>query len=612
MPEGPGNADVKIRLVTEDAATITVEQLREALRGGNKELEEGHKHTEHLGSELLKAELYVDLFKEGAHLAAEGIHQAYEMAERLADASLEAADEMNQQVRASAGLMSMMDRGAHSMQEIREYAGGVREELAAAGTAAGVSTGQMQEMFDRVIERGNRSTEEAKDLTAQMALVGKVVPQGMEGLAQGFNMMELGIVRARNPLVQLIASTGVLKGNAHAVAAAMQRMTPAEQVEKATMAIERQADILKRSGSAGLGMPTMPEIKASLGNIREGFLEAVGQPLLQHVIPPLAELRDYLMAHAEEIHDFAEQIGQKVAGVIDVVVGATKGIYQGVVKNWAYASEEFHRIFGEWEGAWDYATEHTDEIRTSFEGIAKTIIDAFESVSKVVKAAAEVAMDLNDNLHLHNAGTTRAQIAQEAVASASDQSGPKSQAAFDLAIAKYRQLASEANFDSEAVDKWTESMRDHHAAVEKAIDGVQSATGAQDTDYLSKSLQSSLDQKNDIIEGAILNVIGSSDAMTHALMDGSIHVAGGLDALQSVIDDKAPELAKKMKAFNNSLTGRGIAGQGPSVNFYGASFNIKQDFRDQDPDRIMRVFRSDLGASALSRRQARTSTAFGL
>src|ERR1700729_1347851 len=122
MGEGPGGADVRIRLVVDDKATDATDKLREGLHGANKDLEEGKGHSEHLGGEMLKAEIYVELFKKGAELVAEGLHQAWEMAEKLAEAAMEAADEQNQQIRASAGLMSMMDAGAHSMGQLRDYA----------------------------------------------------------------------------------------------------------------------------------------------------------------------------------------------------------------------------------------------------------------------------------------------------------------------------------------------------------------------------------------------------------------------------------------------------------------------------------------------------------
>jgi hypothetical protein len=43
----------------------------------------------------------------------------------------------------------------------------------------------------------------------------------------------------------------------------------------------------------------------------------------------------------------------------------------------------------------------------------------------------------------------------------------------------------------------------------------------------------------------------------------------------------------------------------------GQVFNIKQDFRDQDPDRVAVVFQRDISRAAENRLMARTVPAFG-
>jgi hypothetical protein len=438
------------------------------------------------------------------------------------------------------------------------------------------------------------------------------VPAGMEGLAQGFNMMELGIVRARNPLIQLIASTGVLKGNAHDVAREMQHMTPAQQIEKANEAIRRQAEILKKGGEAGLGMPTLPEIKASLGNIREGFLEAAGQPMLNHIIPALSELRDYLLAHKEEIEEFGTEVGNATAKVIDFVENATEGLYHGIVKNWHVLSEEFEHVFGDWKSAWDHAINQSEEIKSTFESIAETITDAFSGAMKYTKAAAEVAMDLNDIEHFQMPGTMRAQIEEKGAENKADQFGPNAQKNLDETISKYRDAAATAHISADAVDKYVEHLRDSFARRQAWAFRVQTNVEAQNTDQISLAINSALKANDTASEQWVFHLLAQSDSMTRALMTTAINVDGGFEALSKVIEEQSPELFKKIEAFRNTLAGKGIQGQGPSVNFYGANISIKQDFRDQDPDRILRTFKRDLGSAAIARRQSRVSTPFGL
>ena len=643
---GGGGAKVSVQLVVDDRATSTTEQLKESLKGGNEELEKGKEHSEGLGKELLKAEIYVELFKKGAELVAEGIHQAWEMAEKLADASMEAADEANQQVRASAGLFQLIDKGAHSMGELRDYAKDVREELEQAGTKAGVSTGQMEEMFNTVMERGNRTSVEAKELTEQMAMVGKVVPGGMNSLAEGFNMMELGIVRARNPLVQLIAATGELHGNAKSVAQQMQHMTPAEQIEKATAAIEKQAEKMKAGGAESATFtPTLPELKASFGNIREGFLEAIGQPMLDKIIPPLVKLRDFLSEHSEQIRQYGEEIGTALGNFAARVEGALGEIYSGAVEDWDEITGNVEAAEANLRDAWGIIVGDSETVHHHLKDAAKDISSAFETVTSVVKATAETFEDIGQQLvaafqtirgiseliggDFENAGkdlsamTTKWGSASRAsgmaamaedVSSKSDEVGGGSTGELDEAIRKYRNWAQAAGADAAQVDAWTTGIREHHAAVEAAANALKDKVDSGDTDYIGKYLNSAIAQQQTGSEKWAFDTIAQSDAMTRALLDGAIQVDGGFEALKKVIEEQSPELAAKLKKMGNTIDPtKGIGGHGPSVNFNGGqTFNIKQDFRDQDPDRVMVEFRRDLAKAATSRRGSRMATAFGL
>jgi hypothetical protein len=646
---GGGGAEVRIKLVADDAATETTNKLKESLKGSSDELEKGHGHAENLGHELFKAELYVELFKKGAELVAEGIHQAWEMAEKLADASMEAADEANQQVRASSGLMMLMDRGAHSMGQIRDYAKDVREELEAAGTKAGVSTGQMEEMFDRVIERGGRSTKSAEELTEQMAMVGKVVPGGMGSLAEGFNMMELGVIRARNPLIQLISATGELHGNAKQVAQQMMKMTPTEQMEIATKAIEKQAELMKAGGAGGAAtfVPTLPELKASFGNIREGFLEAVGQPMLDKIVPSLVSLRDYLMEHSEQIRAYGEEIGNAVGNVVSKVEGLLGEVYSGAVEDWDAIAANMSATGQTMLDTWSIVVGDGQSIHHSLKEAAKDVSEAFKTGAEYFKATVETFQDIGEQLSAIGAGIkgagewmlgdidqgvtdmkrlvetpwgggtakANAAVAQEGARTASMGVGTGADKTFEAALDKYRAWSAEAGVAASVTDDFTMKLREFHEAEQENAQRVKSEVESGDVTGIGSYINSAVANHNEASEKWVFNLIAHSDAMAKALLDGSIQVDGGFEALQAVIAEQSPELAKKLKEVGGAIDPtKGIAGQhGPTINFNGGQqFNIKQDFRDQDPDRVMEVFRRDLQRAATSRRGSRMGTAFGL
>lgn len=634
---GEGEAEVRLRLVTDDAATITVEQLREALRGASEEQDHAKEHAKEMGNELFKAELYVEGLKKSVELVGEVLHISWEAAEKLGDAAGEAANEQNQQVRSMTGLATMMDRGAHSMEDVRDYTAQVREELAAAGTKAGMTTKEMTDMYSAIIERGAKSTEQAKELTEEMALVGKVVPRGAQGLAEGFNMMELGIIRARNPIVQLIAATHVLQGNAHAVAAQMQKMSPEKQVETATKAIELQAQAMRGPGGHVFTVPTLEELRASFSNLREGMLEGVGQPLLDHLLPVLGHVRDFLGENAEKIDGYAEMVGSKMGDFVDVVSATATDIYQGVVKNWSTASREFRDVFGEWRDAWDYATDHTEEIKSEFESVGKTIVEAFGTASRYAKATAEVMMDARDLASGADVGSTQSGIAEKAMMGAAAKFGEGADEQFDKMAETYRQKALSAlpdvghyvtNAEGDA-SAWVSDGKDPAAIarIEKEIaeqrefrqneggdvERFKGKTESQDTEGIAAQIDKAREIGDNSFLRFALGMIASSDSMTKALMDGDIAIKGGFEAFEETIDKDSPELAKKLKKIAaDAIKGEGgIKGQGPTMNFFGG-VHIKQDFRDQDPDRVIEVMRRDIYTAASSRKQARVVTPFGL
>lgn len=81
-------------------------------------------------------------------------------------------------------------------------------------------------------------------------------------------------------------------------------------------------------------------------------------------------------------------------------------------------------------------------------------------------------------------------------------------------------------------------------------------------------------------------------------------VGGGVDQTGR---DRRAEMRKAMKE------GAKKGGAAVEVNMGGGqTFNIKQDFRDQDPDRVAVVFQRDIVRASLSRRQSRMTSIFGV
>jgi hypothetical protein len=631
------NAEVRLKLIADDgtsettarmqtsmaALSATVDKLNASMHemhvqasGGMKEAGDKTAHakaeTENLWQEVMKGNAAWDIAKEGAKLFGEIVKEGVLSMKELNDMALEAAVAEAQQVKVMSGVLSMVDGAGNSMENIKAYAADLHEELDKMGREAGVSTDAINEAFMMVEERTTLSSEKVKDLVGDMAEVGKVTRGGLQGLSQGFMMMEMGMVKAKNPVVQLVAATHLLKGNAHAVAAQMQKMSPAEQMKLGEEAITKMSEKLKQGGSK---LMDMGMLKASFAGTKEMFFETMGKPMLDKLLPPLNQLKDFLASNEEALTAFADKVGQTMGQVIEFLENVTKGIYQGLVENWDGIRAAYDEIFGDWQAAWSYASTSTDGVQTTFKDITKSLIEAFVEISRYLKAAAEVAMDANDLVHGRTAGTTQMQIQDKSMLEKGQNvSSPKSSVEFDEAARKYRALALDAGASAAEVDDYIVRVRQMHDENMQGAENAKAALGSGNYQAFNEYIGLAIKNNSDGATQYALSLVAASKDAQQALMSGAIHIEGGMDALMQVIKEKSPELARTLANVNNPIKSQGgIKPAGSVVNFNGGqTFHIKQDFKNEDPDRIAFVFRRDVVKSAEARRQSRMGSPFGL
>lgn len=607
------NAEIRIRLVADDQSAAVIAKLVAGLGQASGHAEGAKEHSEGMAKELMKGELYAELAKKGFEMVHETLEHAYESAKEFVGEALEAANAAEKQEKAMAGLMMFMDGGKHSMKELRTYAAGVREELVGAGLAAGVSADAMTGAYDALIERGTMGTEQAKELAQDMAVVGKIAPQGMEGLAEGMSMLEMGMIRAKNPIVQVIAATHMLKGNAKEVAKQLQAMNPEKAMALAEKAIAKQADLLRGQNAGKPPQLGLDALRTSFSGIREEFFATLGGPMLDHLLPPLNRLKDFLLNHYDAIMHYAEMTGERFGEFIDMVSAAAEGIYKGVVDDAKFIKDSFDEIFGDWFRAWDYSAGHTDNIKSSFASFTDDMVRAFKLAMEIAKAMAELAMKAADVANGQAMGTSEAKIQNRSAEQAAiNAASAKDMPGIEEAIEKYRQLALEAGQSADRVDRHSAAIR--HMAEENMAAGAEAEESlrAQNYEEFNEYLKSAIENHSKGAQEFALNLVAKSDQAQHALIEGAIHIEGGFDEFMKVISERSPELAKKLKEMADPIKAQGgIKPSGPNNHFYG-DMHIKQDFRDQDPDRVALVFRRDLVKNATARLDARTARSFGL
>lgn len=616
MAEEEGAGEVRIKLVADDLSSAVVAKVKQGMEDIRKESEKARDATgeKGLSGEIFKGLAKFELMKKSAELVGESIHAAFEATKELAEAALEAASAQDQQVRAMSGSAFLMDQGKHSMKDLMEYSKGVREEFAKTGIEQGVATKAIADAYGQLIKHGTMGTEKAKVLAEQMAVVGKVVPGGMESLASGFSALESGRIGRHNPVVQLIAATHTLEGNAKSVGKQMEKMTPIQQIDLATAAIKKQAEMLKDMGAD----PSLDQLKTSFEDVKESFLESMGEPMKEKLIPHLVDLRKFLIANADKIQEFATKMGKEIGKVVDAVDAMIEGLYEGFKQDWGEIKSMVDDIFGVWTEGWNSAIQDTHSIKSEFREIADDMKILMDPILRALKTAAELLMQAGDVMAGNPLGTNQYKLASRAVDA--EKMG--------------------ATTDTKKLERAILDMQDHGASIVGAHDVL--ALGDLARERAQMQIAKSQDAKNAfeandtsvgfdnenaaVINGYMDDAIATNNVEfqryyaslveTHqwaknAIVGGALNIKGGFEDLIKVIGEVSPKLAEELKKLKGGGVGKGgITPQPGNAIFNGANFHITQDFKNMDPDRIMAVFKRDISKQAASRIASRVSTPF--
>ncbi len=176
--------------------------------------------------------------------------------------------------------------------------------------------------------------------------------------------------------------------------------------------------------------------------------------------------------------------------------------------------------------------------------------------------------------------------------------------------------------------EWQTSV-DHMEAVQTAADEVSAAydeaarTHHEAAQAYAENLAAST--VNDIVAGynaAALahdtatqqyyaGILENSTQLQDAFMQSGLKIEGGLKGLAEMLLDDSSKFAEALGKMGGSF-----AGKAPKANFSlsgggPVTINVKQDFRDQDPDRVAVVFTEDIERAAARRLQASSVTPFG-
>ena len=190
----------------------------------------------------------------------------------------------------------------------------------------------------------------------------------------------------------------------------------------------------------------------------------------------------------------------------------------------------------------------------------------------------------------------------EAVSRQIDAEYERHQALAEAASGMVKARDAVDKFKGVDLGKFTEEQMDQFYA-------AQANAGQAFTESFNKAVQTN----NAAALGAAVEIIKGSKTLQASLLETGTSVGLSLEKLAEVIGDKAGDFGDKLRERAEQDKATSGTKPPPAVMQFngGQTFNIKQDFRDQDPDRVAVTFMRDVKQAAENRLQSRSALPFG-
>lgn len=612
-------AEVGVKLVLNSNAEAEAKHIASGLKtidAGAKKVSDGFK------TKLLGGMKGIGGFAMGASAAAIAAAAAGGAAlVGLGKHSMESFQAADEELRGIAGTLMTIDQNANAFEDLHEYADDVKNVLEDIGIEAGVADDKTAKAFNNIIEHGGKTVEETQELVKEMALAGKVIPGGLDAISSGYEQIQLGMVRAKNPLVQLISATGTLKGNAKSVAKEMQKMSPEEQMKLAEKAVAKFSEKMK-------DVPlTLAQMGEGIDIVKGNVFEAAGKPILEQVEKGLAPIHKWIVANQQTLYELGDRFGAGIGKGVEVAAKFGEQAWMVAGKLWEQMKSVGDSLLGPAQDVFGYIYDNADTFAKTFGDVLKEIT---EVSLNLVKTFADIR---NDILGIAKSigksgllgGEIQSFIGQEeqrlqtkdmqksvnGLASGASMSD----AEFNQRRAKYLESAESSGMSvADAAADFDKAYRNAYEQHRKTLADVSGAEEAAMNDDAKKFAQIFEVAAKTHDEGAMQYVarfLEGNISMQNAIAkEGPAIFANGMgafmDTLKAMGDkDIAAYLKDRMKPNLGKPSKSSI-----TQNFNG-NINVKQDFRDQDPDRVAVTFKRELGKMGSSRLQSRLASPFG-
>lgn len=518
--------------------------------------------------------------------------------------------ESEEQVRALTSTIALLDTSGTSFSKIHDIASGLKDELEDVAMAVGTTDDAMVAAFTDVIERGGKSIDQAQELTEQMAKAGRAVPGGVGMISGAFEMIEMGAVKAKNPIVGMIAATHMLQGNTKQVAKQMQAMRPEEQMKLAEKAISNMA---KKMDAVPLSIDEMAtSMKVFVGNL----FEDAGKPIMEGLVPVFSTVRGWLKENSGMMKGVASAFGGMVGKVVEVALPVANEIFAAIKASSGDIKAAFAAVYGPGMELFGYIYENKGAFAKTIGDVLRQIVHVVSELVKGLAAARDLLVSMVSSVASITPGVgsfakeekqtgmikdLRTGIAATGATPKDFDDMRKAYIALSADIDPKQAATAGAAFD----EARTRAMNDHNVVLQQAGIAERAIMMGETSAYVA-AFDAAATAHDGATQANIARFLKDNESMAEALRikGPDIFKTGSEGFIKALEAADAGEQAKKLsEGWKKGARGETSLGKGPVMNQYIGTVNVKQDFKDIDPERVAIVFRNDLAKHGMQRLQ---------
>lgn len=572
---------------------------------------------------------------------------------------------------ASKGATESFDKGAHDvynrLSDVARAAGIARSELVDAFTQTGANTvktnGQLLNLIENVAKAARALPAPVKDIVEGFAEIEKNTISASNPLIQ--MVKQANLFRGHNEQIALKLQMMGRQGMLNIMNKALKEMQ--ERAKKMPMTLKEmgdqlsdmKGDVMKLIGEPMVAAltPAFRQLQEWISSHRteiEKYAHLMGSKLggwIKDAAKLIQEGFNYIVTHADEIKAAIREAFDHAKSIFKWMLENKGLLAGGAVASKVVSSGAVGGSIDAVKGVASFASALSAANATGIGPLTAGSVGAagalgalglaLGGVTLAVLAFQEYLKETGGFLNPAKGEAKAAMEAQLEYARTAGASYEKFTEAQTREFDKFRQRAVDnaavVGLNTRVVGEQIDAEWKKHRALQESAKGMVEArdlikgvdTGAagltdeQANEAAAKQREAAVLFAASFNEAARINnvaalnaageIVAKSKSLQAALLDSGTAVGLSLDKLAEVIGDKAADFVADLKKRSESEKSDAAGKPPPSVQQFngGQTFNIKQDFRDQDPDRIAVVFKRDLMRAAESRLQGRTALPHG-